>query len=84
MTSKVVLETTDKMQHTLGGSEDGDIIEVSQHAFPTVLAELMSKVCEGRLQTQTEQSWAYRIPLLNAFGLALAATRRRRDDPTRA
>ena len=58
VTSKVVLETTDKMQHTLGGCEDGDIIEVSQNAFPKVLAELTLRVSEGRLQTQTEQSWA--------------------------
>ena len=58
MTSKVVLETTDKMQHTLGGCEDGGIIGVSQNAFPKVLAELTLKVSEGRLQTQTEQSWA--------------------------
>ena len=47
-----MLETTDKMQHTLGGSEDGDIIEVSQHAFPKVFTELTLKVSEGRLQTQ--------------------------------
>ena len=58
VTSKVVLETTDKMQHTLGGSKDGDIIEVSQHAFLKVFTELTLKVSEGRLQTQTEQSWA--------------------------
>ena len=58
MTSKVVLETTEKMQHTLGGSEDGNIIEVSQHAVPKVFTELTLKVSVGRLQTQTEQSWA--------------------------
>ena len=56
--SKVVLETTNNMQHTLGGSEDGDIIEVSQDAFPKVLAEITLKVGEGTLQTPTEQSWA--------------------------
>ncbi|OLP77477.1 hypothetical protein AK812_SmicGene42457 [Symbiodinium microadriaticum] len=72
VTSKVVLETTDKMQHMLGGSKDGDIIEVSQHAFLKVFTELTLKdPLAQRLRLGADVEW-----------WRLAATRRMTDDPT--